>query len=72
MTPATMFVVNTLIGAVNARLHECTSDQVAVFHRVYPGWPDKYSGSEEKLKTALDLVLRTIRKNEADPRRVSP
>lgn len=47
-------------GLLNEALAQCTADQQAFFHRIFPkGVP------EENLIGAIDLCERTIRKNKA-------
>lgn len=47
-------------GLLNEALAQCTADQQAFFHRIFPkGVP------EDKLVGAIDLCERTIRKNKA-------
>ena len=47
-------------GLLNEALAQCTADQQAFFHRIFPG-----GVSESKLVGAIDLCERTIRKNVA-------
>lgn len=47
----------------------CSEKQQAFYHRLYPGSSDALD--EPKLKSALDLLQRTVRKNEADPSRLT-
>ena len=52
-----------LRNKIETKLYECTEKQVDFFHRIFPdGVPT------EKLESALDLIERTIKKNERDGR----
>jgi len=47
-------------GLLNEALAQCTADQQAFFHRIFPG-----GVAESKLVGAIELCERTIKKNEA-------
>lgn len=46
-------------GLLNEALQQCTAEQQAFFHRIFPN-----GVTEDKLVGAIDLCRRTIRKNK--------
>jgi hypothetical protein len=62
-------VRSALTCELDRLLPTCSPAQRMFFQKIYP----KVSAlTEEKLRSALDLVQRTVRKNEADPSRINP
>jgi hypothetical protein len=55
------------LGHLKKRLALCTEKQQAFFWKVYPNGPATF----EKVAQAESLIERTIRKNEADPSRLT-
>jgi hypothetical protein len=62
-------VRSALMHELNVLLPTCSPAQRMFFQKIYP---NVSSLTEERLRSALDLVQRTVRKNEADPTRVTP
>lgn len=68
ITP-TEIACNALREELRSSLEKCSKPQQDLFARIFPGGIE--SQPEEKLKSALDLVQRTIAKNEKDPSRLA-
>lgn len=62
-------VRDALRAELTSLLGECSAAQQAFFLRVFPGGID--AQPEDKLRGAIDLCQRTIRKNEEDPSRLA-
>ena len=67
LTP-NQLVIDTLQREITELLSECSEPQVALFGRIFPNGIEKES--EEQLKSALDLLQRTVKKNQLDPSRL--
>lgn len=59
-------ILEALRGEVRVRLDQCTPEQQAFFRKIYISGIDELP--EEKLKTAVSLLHRTLAKNAADGR----
>ena len=56
-----------LIAETEALFTRCSLAQKTMFVRVWPMWP---ATTMEELKSAYELVRRTVIRNEADPTRL--
>jgi hypothetical protein len=56
-------VDDALRAELHMLLNQCTEKQQAFFHHLFPGGIDKQT--TQRLKTAIGLCQRSIRKNES-------